>query len=114
HIINNANTTPNCCFQNNQKQNTDPTTPQNQPQPEPAPAAPPAQSVPAPVPAVTSSFGFTILKPHIGFIAGLSTHILPNTASRNNWLFFSLLANIIMLFLGAYLRLRSGNSPGFI
>jgi hypothetical protein len=36
--------------------------------------------------------------------------ILPSTGG--NWLLFSLLGNIMMFFLGAYLRLRSGRSPG--
>jgi hypothetical protein len=38
--------------------------------------------------------------------------ILPSTGG--NWLLFSLLGNIMMFFLGAYLRLRSGRSPGFV
>jgi hypothetical protein len=37
--------------------------------------------------------------------------ILPTTGG--NWLLFALIANIMMFFLGAYLRLRSGRSPGF-
>lgn len=44
-----------------------------------------------------------------GQVAGITARHLPITG--NNWLFFSLLGNIIMLFLGAYLRLRSGNAP---
>lgn len=44
-----------------------------------------------------------------GQVAGVTARHLPITG--NNWLFFSLLGNIIMLFLGAYLRLRSGNAP---
>lgn len=44
-----------------------------------------------------------------GEVAGITARHLPITG--NNWLFFSLLGNIIMLFFGAYLRLRSGNSP---
>ncbi len=44
-----------------------------------------------------------------GQVAGITARHLPITG--NNWLFFSLLGNIIMLFLGAYLRLRSGNGP---
>jgi hypothetical protein len=53
-------------------------------------------------------------QPHVheGQVAGVTAHVLPVTG--NNWIFFALLGNIIMLFLGAYLRLRSGNSPGAI
>lgn len=32
----------------------------------------------------------------------------------NNWLILALFGNIMMLLLGAYLRLRSGRSPGFV
>lgn len=37
--------------------------------------------------------------------------ILPSTGG--SWLFFALIGNILMFLLGAYLRLRSGRSPGF-
>lgn len=37
-------------------------------------------------------------------------NILP--ATGNNWFFLAMLGNVLMLILGAYLRLRSGRSPG--
>ena len=46
-----------------------------------------------------------------GAEASLS-QMLPTTGA--SWLFFALIGNILMFFLGAYLRLRSGRSPGFI
>lgn len=42
---------------------------------------------------------------------GVAGPILPVTG--NNLLFFLLVANIMMFFLGMYLRLRSGRSPGY-
>ncbi|MBU4017216.1 hypothetical protein KKF69_07130 [Patescibacteria group bacterium] len=47
----------------------------------------------------------------IGQVAAAVASILP--ATGNNLLFFALIGNIMMLLLGAYLRLRSGNSPGY-
>lgn len=47
----------------------------------------------------------------VGQVAAAVASILP--ATGNNILFFALLSNIAMFLLGAYLRLRSGNSPGF-
>jgi len=47
----------------------------------------------------------------IGQVAAAVASILPATGS--NLLFLALIGNIMMLLLGAYLRLRSGNSPGY-
>ncbi|MBI4084642.1 MAG: hypothetical protein HY431_01930 [Candidatus Levybacteria bacterium] len=47
-----------------------------------------------------------------GDLLGASTqNLLPVTG--NNWFYFALFANVIMLFYGAMLRLRAGRSPGF-
>ncbi len=43
-------------------------------------------------------------------VAAAIENMLPATGT--NWLILALLGNIMMLFLGAYLRLRSGRSPG--
>jgi hypothetical protein len=43
-------------------------------------------------------------------LAAATGAILPATGT--NWLFFALIGNIVMLFLGVVLRLRSGRSPG--
>lgn len=43
-------------------------------------------------------------------IAAAIGNMLPSTGT--NWLFLALFGNIMMLFLGAYLRLRSGRGPG--
>lgn len=51
-------------------------------------------------------------QPSVQGIAAALGEILPATGS--NWLLFALLANIGMFFLGAYLRLRSGRSPGLV
>jgi hypothetical protein len=44
-------------------------------------------------------------------IAAALGAMLPVTGT--NWLVVALIGNVLMLFLGAYLRLRSGRSPGF-
>ena len=47
-----------------------------------------------------------------GDVLGASTqNLLPITG--NNWFYFALFANVIMLFFGAMLRLRAGRSPNF-
>ncbi len=43
-------------------------------------------------------------------VAAAIGNMLPSTGT--NWLVLALIGNIMMLFLGAYLRLRSGRSPG--
>ncbi len=97
-----------CCNPKQVKEK--PVTEKPQPQPQPTPNIPPTQPTPN-NPTISPPSGPSNPTTQIGQVAGVALSSLPTTG--NNWLFFSLLGNIIMLFLGAYLRLRSGNSPGF-
>lgn len=85
----------------------------------PNPSSPPPPPAPTPQPTQTSSnnpglgMATGTVSPAIAranemLAAGIGK-ILP--ATGNNWLFYALLANIMMLFMGLYLRLRSGRSP---
>lgn len=51
-------------------------------------------------------------QPSVQGVAAALGEILP--ATGGNWLLFAMLANIGLFFLGAYLRLRSGRSPGLV
>jgi hypothetical protein len=81
-----------------------PLTPGEQIPSQPSAPAPPTTSVGGPSTPSSSGPGGPSAS------APMST-TLPVTG--NNLLFFFLLANIVMFFLGTYLRLRSGRSPGY-
>ncbi len=116
--INNALNTSkadlNCCLPQ-EKENPAPKgeQPASQPQPQPTPNLPPAQPTPT-NPTVIAQSGASNPPTQIGQVAAATaaaiSKILPVTG--NNWFYISLLGSFLMFFLGAYLRLRSGNSPG--
>lgn len=87
----------------------DPADPATDPDdPQPKENFPPTKPIDKIIPSTT---GPSDPPTQIGQVAAAVASILP--ATGNNILFFALLGNIAMFLLGAYLRLRSGNSPGF-
>lgn len=97
-----------CCNQFAQippNQNSSPNLPTtNTNQPATAPTTTTVSSSSTTSPSPSSSGG--------GGVLGISTaNLLPVTG--NNWFFFAMIANVVMLFLGSYLRLHSGRAPNF-
>lgn len=103
-----------CCKANP----SDPIDPDTDPATDPDPITDPQHQkdlppTPKPVDPIVSSTSSGPSNPptQIGQVAAAIASILPATGS--NLLFLALIGNIMMLLLGAYLRLRSGNSPGY-
>lgn len=78
----------------------------NPPPPGTTPPPPPVN------PGSTNPPGTSVSGPGPGEVLAAVTSILPATGGY--WLFLLTMANIAMFFMGWYLRLRSGNSPGVV
>lgn len=72
---------------------------------------PPAPKPVDPISSSSSSTGPSDPSSQAGQVAAAVASLLP--ATGNNMLFFVFLSSIVMFFMGAYLRLHSGNSPNF-
>lgn len=72
------------------------------------PAAAPIEIAAAPAAAVSEEAPSAPAAPE-EVLAAAAENLLPVTG--NNWFFFALIANVLMMLLGAYLRLHSGRSP---
>lgn len=81
----------------------------SQNEPQPAPNLPLQQTAPLPGTIINPQLSSANITPNFG-PAGSLTATADPTFGKNS-IFFSRLSNNIMMFLGAYLRLHSGNSP---
>lgn len=99
--INVSSVTVECCVKEEEEKPV-PSKEEEQPSaPAPAAAAPAAPSAVSPIAQAAEAAGQVL--------GAAAQNLLPVTG--NNWFFFAMIANVLMLLLGAYLRLRSGRSP---